>query len=336
MGSCTRRPDLRTDHLPLPALTSMTSVLPETPHILDIQHILNIRKKWIARSSVRHQLKAMEILSEFRARHLDFSGPEVVIGNPSTCTAAEQKEIEARLRTFMPWRKGPFSVFGIHIDAEWQSNRKWDRLLPEIPDLQNKEILDVGCNNGYYMFRMAHHEPRYVLGIDPTVPTHLAFSALNGMARVPQLHHELLGVEHVHLFPECFDVIFLMGILYHHPSPLGILKQVTGALKPGGVLLLETQGIPGNEPVALFPVKRYARVPGTYFVPTASCLENLMKRAGLKGVKIFDSHAMSNEEQRKTDWMVYQSYSDFLDPDDATRTVEGYPAPIRIYARANR
>ncbi len=309
---------------------------PETPHILDIQHILHIRKRWLRRDSVQQQVQAMESLSRYRAHQLDLTGPIVTIGAETEVSGPEQNEIETRLRTFMPWRKGPFSVFGIQIDAEWQSNRKWDRLLPQLPDLKGKDILDVGCNNGYYMFRMAHHEPRYVLGIDPTVPTHLAFHALNGMAGVPFLHHELLGVEHVHLFPDCFDVIFLMGILYHHPSPLDILKQVASALKRGGTLLLETQGIPGDEPVALFPARRYARVPGTYFVPTASCLENLMKRAGLNGVKIFDSHPMSDEEQRKTDWMVYQSYTDFLDPDDATRTVEGYPAPIRIYARAHR
>ena len=278
----------------------------------------------------------MENLRAFRADRIDLSGPVVTIGSETECSRQESAEVETHLRSFMPWRKGPFSVFGVHIDAEWQSDRKWDRLMPELPELGGKNILDVGCNNGYYMFRMAHHKPRYVMGIDPTVPTHLTFRALNGMANISSLHHELLGVEHVHLFPDCFDVIFLMGILYHHPSPLDILKQVASALKPGGTLILETQGIPGDDPVALFPVKRYARVPGTYFVPTVSCLENLMKRVGFKGVKIFDSHPMSDEEQRKTDWMVYQSYSDFLDPDNPTRTVEGYPAPIRIYARAER
>lgn len=310
--------------------------LPETPHLPDIQHVIQIRNGWLRRDSVRHQIKAMERLCSCKAQHLDFSGSQVIIGAGKERTQHQQNKIRTDLQTFMPWRKGPFSVFGIHIDAEWRSNWKWDRLQSELPELNGKNILDVGCNNGYYMFRMAHHNPRFVLGIDPTVPTHLAFRALNGMAGVPCLHHELLGVEHVHLFPDCFDVIFLMGILYHHPSPLDILKQVRCALKPGGTLLLETQGIPGNEPVALFPVKRYARVPGTYFVPTGPCVENLMKRAGFKGVKIFDSHPMSDEEQRKTDWMVYQSYNDFLDPDDATRTVEGYPAPIRIYARAAR
>ncbi|POC75435.1 tRNA 5-methoxyuridine(34)/uridine 5-oxyacetic acid(34) synthase CmoB, partial [Vibrio vulnificus] len=34
---------------------------------------------------------------------------------------------EKMLRTLMPWRKGPFSLYGIDIDTEWHSDWKWDR-----------------------------------------------------------------------------------------------------------------------------------------------------------------------------------------------------------------
>ncbi|MDG1938222.1 MAG: DUF1698 domain-containing protein, partial [Pseudomonadales bacterium] len=35
------------------------------------------------------------------------------------------------------------------------------------------------------------------------------------------------------------------------------------------------------------------------------------------------------EEQRATEWMTFQSLTDFLDPNDATKTAEGHPAPRR-------
>ena len=41
-------------------------------------------------------------------------------------------------------------------------------------------------------------------------------------------------------------------------------------------------------------------------------------------------------EQRKTDWIATQSLEDFLDPHDSSRTVEGYPAPVRLYVRLER
>ena len=37
----------------------------------------------------------------------------------------------------------------------------------------------------------------------------------------------------------------------------------------------------------------------------------------------------STNEQRQTEWMTYHSLADFLDPNDRTKTVEGYPAPMR-------
>ncbi|MFA7383662.1 MAG: DUF1698 domain-containing protein, partial [Desulfurivibrionaceae bacterium] len=64
------------------------------------------------------------------------------------------------------------------------------------------------------------------------------------------------------------------------------------------------------------------------------CLRNWLLRTGFAEVEIFCSHPMSREEQRKTDWMTFESYEDFLDPHNPSLTVEGYPAPLRVFLRA--
>jgi tRNA (mo5U34)-methyltransferase len=56
-----------------------------------------------------------------------------------------------------------------------------------------------------------------------------------------------------------------------------------------------------------------------------------MKRAGFANVNLFCSHPMTPNEQRRTDWMVFESFNDFLDPDNSALTVEGYPAPDRAF-----
>lgn len=278
----------------------------------------------------------MRSVQHLRASSCDFTGDVVRIGTAADLLPDEHQLVHSVLRGFMPWRKGPFSVFGINIDAEWRSERKWNRIVPELPDLSGKTIADIGCNNGYYMFRMASKKPEFVLGFEPYVQHYYTFNTLNTFAGQNQLQVELLGIEHLNLFPECFDVIFCLGILYHRPSPIEALRDLHTALKPGGCLIVESQAIPGSDPVALFPMQTYAKVPGTWFVPTAACLRNWLARAGFRDVHFFCEHPMSSEEQRPTSWMTFESYEDFIDKHNPTRTIEGYPAPLRIFFRANK
>ncbi len=302
-----------------------------------ITAIYEEKQRWVNQQKkgfLRYRTPFLTLSQKFSAQKVVCNADTVIIGAETEVSAEQQCVIEKELRCFMPWRKGPFSVFGIDIDAEWRSNQKWDYLFAELPDLQGKVIADIGCNNGYYMFRMAAHKPRFVLGFEPSVQHYYCFKALNGMAGLDNLAIDLLGVEHLGLFQNSFDIIFLMGIIYHRPSPIDTLRHILAALKPGGVLLLETQAIPGDDPVALFPEKTYAKVPGTYFVPTASCLQNWVRKAGFAQSRIFASHAMSAEIQRKTEWMTFESYSDYIDANDPTKTVEGYPAPRRLFLKA--
>ncbi len=294
------------------------------------------RQRWVNQQKkgfLRYR-RPFAALQAFTASHLDCQADTVTIGRAEEINAEQQAEIRDHLKCFMPWRKGPFSIFGVEVDAEWRSERKWNRLRDHLPDLEGKVIADIGCNNGYYMFRMTPHRPRFVLGFEPSVQHYYCFKALNGMAGFSNLDVDLLGVEHIALFPESFEVIFLMGVIYHRISPIELLKDVHSALKPGGTLLLESQAIPGSDPIALFPEKTYAKVPGIYFVPTGRALEHWLLRAGFSEVELFCSHPMSADEQRRTEWMVFESFSDYLDRKNPERTVEGYPAPWRVFLSA--
>jgi len=314
------------------------SKMPDSARADEIEQIHTRRQNWVNQKKkgfLRYR-KPYEQLAAFKAEHLDFASDKVTIGHHDEVDGASRQIITENLRAFMPWRKGPFSVFGIDIDAEWRSERKWNRVTPILPDLSGKIIADIGCNNGYYMFRMSHQRPELVLGFEPSVQHYFCFKALNAMARRPELDIDLLGVEHLHLFETCFDIVFLMGIIYHRPSPVDTLRDIFLALQPGGTLIVESQALPGDGPFALFPDKTYAKVPGTYFVPTGHCLRNWLKKAGFIDIDIFCTHPMNEKEQRRTDWMHFESFTDFLNPDDPQMTVEGYPAPCRVFVSARK
>lgn len=310
--------------------------LPDTVDRQNIRTIQDVRLKWVNQEKkgfLRYR-QPYKFLERFTAQHIECGTDTVTIGLAEEIDAGQQRDITDQLKAFMPWRKGPFSVFGIDIDAEWRSERKWNRLQDHLPDLKGKVVADIGCNNGYYMFRMIPHQPRFVLGFEPSVQHYYCFKALNAMAGCTNLDIDLLGVEHIGLFKEAFDVIFLMGIIYHRISPIELLKDIHTALKPGGTLVVESQAIPGDEPVALFPENTYAKVPGTYFVPTGAALKNWLLRSGFERIDLFCSHQMSSVEQRRTEWMVFESYENYLDPDNPSLTTEGYPAPWRVFLKA--
>ncbi len=275
-------------------------------------------------------------LQHLRASTCDFTQDVVHIGKRNDLSSQEFTQVENHLHNLMPWRKGPFSIFDITIDSEWRSERKWNRIAPFLPDIEGKIVADIGCNNGYYMFRLTQYNPKFILGFEPYVQHYFAFKTLNTFADLPNLNVELMGIEHLPLFPNSFDIIFCMGILYHRQSPIDSLREILVALKDQGTLILESQIIPGTESVALFPEKTYAKVPGTWFVPTASCLQNWLMRTGFKNIQLFCQHPMSSAEQRKTKWMTFESYEDFIDKQNPELTIEGYPAPHRVFFKASR
>ncbi|MGA1869361.1 MAG: tRNA 5-methoxyuridine(34)/uridine 5-oxyacetic acid(34) synthase CmoB [bacterium] len=299
-----------------------------------IEHIRGQRKGWLSRESCKKYQYAVDTLPNFQARYLDFSDSVITIGHADEFPTQHRTDLMNALKTFIPWRKGPFNLFGNTVDAEWRSDLKWGRLLPYLEPLEGKRVADIGCNNGYYLFRIAHHKPHLAIGFDPTVRYFYTFQLLQRYAHVESLHFELLGIEHIALFRGFFHTVFCLGILYHHHDPIKILKDIKIAMVKGGQLIIESQGIEGEESIALFPEKRYGKVPGIYFIPTPSCLVNWIKRAGFKDVDCFFIHKMSHEEQRKTPWMNFESFDDFIDPSDPSKTVEGYPAPLRIYVKA--
>ena len=248
-----------------------------------------------------------------------------------------QKEYEIVLnaaKKLIPWRKGPFNIFGIQIDSEWQSNIKYNLIRPHF-DLKNKIVADIGCNNGYYMFRMLEDKPKKLVGFDPSPLTLHQFEFINHFVN-SDIIYEMLCVEHLEFYNHKFDFIFMLGVLYHRADPIGTLKSLARGLNSKGEILIDTFMIDGEEELCLSPNKRYSKIPNIYFIPTISALKNWLERAGFEDIEIIATTITTSEEQRKTSWSFDQSLEDFLDSSDKSKTVEGYPAPKRVYVKARK
>ncbi len=61
-------------------------------------------------------------------------------------------------------------------------------------EISQKCVADIGCNNGYYMFKMLEFNPAKLIGFDPSIKYRLQFELINALAKTP-IKYELLGVE---------------------------------------------------------------------------------------------------------------------------------------------
>jgi tRNA (mo5U34)-methyltransferase len=244
--------------------------------------------------------------------------------------------MEASLRALHPWRKGPFDFFGLAIDTEWRSCLKWDRLAPHL-ELRNRMVLDVGCGNGYYGWRMLQSGARLVLGLDPFLLFLMQFEAVRKYAGA-NCPHYVLPLTDADL-PErlnLFDVTLSMGVLYHRTSPIDHLRSLWESLAPGGQLVLETIVIESSQQEVLVPEDRYAKMRNVWFIPSVPMLQLWLRRCGFKDIRVIDVARTTFEEQRRTDWMTFESLADFLDPADPMHTIEGHPAPVRAMILARK
>jgi len=286
---------------------------------------------------------ALEFARSRRTEHFVPDAEAPRFGRAEELNEAERERLEESIRLFAPWRKGPFQLFGRRIEANWKSQEKWNRILPYLGDLQGKDVADVGCNNGYYLFRLLGAGAGSVMGLDPVAAFARAFQFLDAFHPSPEIRFVQQGYEALADFPKSFDLILCLGIIYHHPDPVSIFRLCHGALRTGGMLVVESLGLPENPSReadfpggwSLIPEGRYAGMKGIHHVPDARTVRNWLRRAGFRDCDFRDEHDFTTHQQR-TELADMPTLADGLDPNNPERTVEGYPAPVRLIHTARR
>ncbi|MDL4912260.1 MAG: tRNA 5-methoxyuridine(34)/uridine 5-oxyacetic acid(34) synthase CmoB [Enterobacterales bacterium endosymbiont of Blomia tropicalis] len=282
----------------------------------------------------RDWYKSLEYLPLLEPQRLDLL--HSVSADRDDISERHRQGIEKLLRNLMPWRKGPYSLYGTEINTEWRSDWKWERVLPHISSLAGRMVLDVGCGSGYHMWRMLGAGAHFVVGIDPMQLFLCQFEAVRKLLNDDRRAHLLpVGIEQLPAL-QAFDTVFSMGVLYHRRSPLDHLLQLRNQLVSGGELVLETLVIEGDVNQVLVPGERYAQMRNVFFIPSAEALKSWLEKSGFVDVRIVDYALTTTDEQRRTDWMTSESLAEFLDPNDSRKTVEGYPAPLRAVLVATR
>lgn len=305
--------------LATPLIESSQSVYRSNPH--------GLWEKWL---NIIAQCNEIVSPSDTTLTH-DFAREAVQIAGIQKTKQADHEK-QARLKQLLlqldPWRKGPFDFFGMLIDSEWRSNLKWDRVVEKISPLRGKRILDVGCGNGYYLWRMLGEGASLALGIDPTQLFIAQFDLLKRYCSDSPAFILPLKSEQFPCTAD-FDTVFSMGVLAHRRDPHAHLQELQNFTQPGGEVVLETLVVDGEQDYVFVPEGRYAKMRNVYCVPSPLTVEKWLKESGAIDIQFINTNKTTSDEQRVTEWMQFESLADFLDPTDENKTIEGHPAPQR-------
>ena len=308
--------------------------LAEIPELSDwVNQLRSAQSSWFSekeRGDVSKWKDALALLPEVAEKGFSVDDGKLLF-------PCEQSLEHDLLMTFHPWRKGPFSIGDTYINTEWRSDWKWERVAPHL-DLSGKTVLDIGCGNGYYLWRMLEAGAKWALGIDPYIPYVMQFECMRHFGGAEDRAQIFpVGVEALPRVAPCFDVVFSMGVLYHQKSPLEHLAHCRNLITKGGEFILETIVLPDSydkQTDCLVPEGRYAKMKNVNFIPSVKMLEGWLRKVRFNSVEVLDFAKTSLQEQRSTDWMTFESLPDYLNPTNEDSTIEGHPAPWRVVIKA--
>ena len=102
-------------------------------------------------------------------------------------------------------------------------------------DLQNKDVLEIGCGSGYGAYLLNQLQPQSYIGLDiMDEQVELARKAY------PQFQFLIQDAENLSQFEnESKDVVIIFGVLHHILKWRKTIDEIIRVLKPGGRLFLE-------------------------------------------------------------------------------------------------
>jgi len=220
--------------------------------------------------------------------------------------ATDRTVIEKQVQELGDWFHN-IDLFGVptapnHFLGDFPSV-KWRHIAGALPqDLSGAEVLDIGCNGGFYSIEMKRRGAERVLGIDVDErylnQAHFATQTL-GL----EVEFERRSVYDVDRIAGQFDYVLFMGVFYHLRYPVYALDQVVKKIRPHGRLVFQSMLRGSDEvkqwaenyrfweseqfrhpayPAMYFVENSYANDQTNWWIPNRAAAEAVLRSSGLE------------------------------------------------------
>jgi tRNA (mo5U34)-methyltransferase len=220
--------------------------------------------------------------------------------------ATDRTVIEKQVQELGDWFHN-IDLFGVptapnHFLGDFPSV-KWRHIAGALPqDLSGAEVLDIGCNGGFYSIEMKRRGAERVLGIDVDErylnQAHFATQTL-GL----EVEFERRSVYDVDRIAGQFDYVLFMGVFYHLRYPVYALDQVVKKIRPHGRLVFQSMLRGSDEvkqwadnyrfwetdqfrhpayPAMYFVENSYSNDQTNWWIPNRAAAEAVLRSSGLE------------------------------------------------------
>jgi ubiquinone/menaquinone biosynthesis C-methylase UbiE len=120
--------------------------------------------------------------------------------------------------------------------------RKWGQTYFELPlfqsmglDVKDKDILEIGCGNGYGGYLLNQLKPQSYIGLD-VMDEQIELAR----RKYPQYQYIVQDATDLSQFADASkDIVIIFGVLHHIPEWRKTIDEIARVLKPNGQLFLE-------------------------------------------------------------------------------------------------
>lgn len=201
----------------------------------------------------------------------------------------------------------------------------FSKLNSTIKKWNDIRCLDIACNEGFYSFELAKKNVKEVIGFDVRKINIEKANFLKDFFQYKNISFFVEDIEKINSNNfEKFDLVFVLGLLYHVENPMLILRKIREVTK--GICIIDTQinrfdsevttgfGCTGfdkktKDVISIIEEKDInenitASITGLSFIPNKSALYTMLRHAGFTEIEQIEPNVNSYEQYISQDRII--------------------------------
>ncbi len=182
----------------------------------------------------------------------------------------------------------------------------WEKVSRLLPPLHGEKVLDIGCNDGFFVFECKKSGAEHVVGIEADLHFYRHAALINDLLGWGGIEIKNMSAYDIQPSLGSFDITLLLGVLYHLKNPMDVLGKLSAITtdimivesavrnskedinnRKEGKLSLPVMEFVGNAPLASGYEGAW-----NWWAPNTECICAMLKLSGFHTVDVAEEYLL--------------------------------------------